>query len=223
MRMRWAVVLAVLTFAPTAGAGTYAIDFSALAADAGSVVTTTFDTDEFRVYVNDVRVIGPDDPAYAGKIGIVATEDQFDVVIDPLVPRLREPFPLGSASATFAPYTGTAYSWHGVADLDERGPMWSWAGNAPGTATFIPDSPVSIDRLWLTQIAGTEAQMTGITIVADFATAPEPTGLVLLATGVVLTFARRRLSGRGRGTSGGGGKPSPGAWPWRQCPRSHRR
>jgi len=203
MKMRWAVGLAVLTFAPPAGAGTYTIDFSAVAADAGSVVTTSFDTPEFRVQLNAVRVIGPGDPGYAGAIGIAATLDQFDVVIDPLVPGLRSPILLRSISATFAADTGPDYRWNGVADVDERGPMWTWRGTAPGTATFAPMPATGVNRFWLTQVSTTTAQMTGLTIEAVLSpSVPEPSGLLLLGIGAVIVATARR-------TIGVSGKPRP--------------
>lgn len=202
MKMRRVVLAAacaVTTLSPGSGAATYTIDFAAVAGDAGRVITTSFDEGPFRVQLNAVRVIGPGDPYYSGTIGIVATLDQFDVVIDPI----GSPFLLESISGTFAAEVGRAYEWHGVADVDERGPMWSWSGSAPQVSAFTPAPPVQIDRAWLTQISGTTAQMTGIAVEAVLAPppTPEPGSIVMLAIGAVAIVARARRTIAVAGTS----------------------
>lgn len=193
-----AAAIAVLLCCAPSQAGTYTIDFSSLAADAGSIVTTTFQDGPFFVNVNNSLVIGPGDPGYAGQIGIAPTQiNEIAVVIDYANgTSVGQPFTLQSISATFASATGSVINWFGLSNADESGPSWTWTGTAPATDSFSPTSAdAMINRVWLEPEIGNNTQLLSLTIDADLSSpsTPEPAGIILLGIGVAGVVGIKRI------------------------------
>lgn len=204
--------LAVAVAAPMCPAATYTIGFDALASMGGQSATTTIAEGPFDVRVSDALVVGPGDPAYAGRVGLIPQAGVFTVdIYGPPGPGGYAEFLFRSLTADFAPGPGGSdISWF-VFYRTAYGAYDQFRGSAPASLASDPfAAPAPMDQIML-QAHGfpEEAQLLGVAIDADFfgqgggpGAAPEPSGLLLAAIGAIGVMRWRTRSGRRR--------PSPG-------------
>lgn len=200
-----AAVLAGCACATPARAGRvdYAIDFSALVADGGSVITGHFDAGPFTVYLNGAYVYGPGTPGFSGKVGITlgspatSTLAIVDTSLDPMTG-----YDYYGASATFAATPrGDLIQWTGTAGLDPQDETYLTFGGAAPATIDVPSnpSPIAAYSIFLDSGGTNDAQLTGLVISADLhiaSTLPEPPGWLLGAVGMAgagLMAGRRRV------------------------------
>lgn len=209
------IAIAALTLAvvaPTAGAATlYPINFAPLAADSGQVVTTIFDEGTWRLYVDNMRVIGASSPGYSGVVGLQSINPNSSVsIIDlPGTPTALV-FTLDSLSMSFAStpdgsnvaYDAFVAGPNGITNVQAR-------GRAP--LTYTSSNPIILnegpqtDIVSIVETGANQSQITGLVIGATLPSpstsssggaTPEPSGLVLAGIGLaaVMATARRRSS-----------------------------